>query len=169
VPGSSGRFDPAMSPYLDLDLPATGGTYAVVLHLDVETEIAVGALGSRRFAQGLYLYVGSAWGPGGLSARVRRHLTRSRTLRWHIDYLAQHTCPAGVWLAPGARVECDWAAWLTEQTSARVIVPRFGASDCACTAHLFHLGNRLEVDFPFPHDILFVPGSLAQSGRAGAF
>ncbi|MEB3764646.1 MAG: GIY-YIG nuclease family protein [Desulfurococcales archaeon] len=36
----------------------------------------------------LLIYVGSAMGPGGLRARIRRHLTRSgKKLYWHIDYL----------------------------------------------------------------------------------
>ena len=156
-----------------MELPATGGTYAVALRLAAGAQIQVGALGSRRFPQGFYLYVGSAWGPGGLRARLRRHLAGSGIQHWHIDYLREHAHPVALWLAPNARVECAWASWLAEQDFVEIIVPRFGASDCTCPAHLYYLGDRREgppqVDFPFPHDILFVPGSLAQSGRAGAF
>jgi Uri superfamily endonuclease len=161
-----------------MELPATGGTYAIALRVGAESQIRVGALGLWRFPSGVYLYVGSAWGPGGLRARVRRHLAGSGTQRWHIDYLRQHAAPLGAWLAPNARVECMWASWLADPTNlglgpTTLIVPRFGASDCTCPAHLCYLGDRREdppqVDFPFPHDILFVSGSLAQSGRAGAF
>ncbi len=37
---------------------------------------------------GIYVYVGSACGPGGLRARLSRHLCgRRRRLHWHIDRL----------------------------------------------------------------------------------
>jgi Uri superfamily endonuclease len=37
---------------------------------------------------GLYVYVGSACGPGGLEARLRRHLCGKRKkMHWHIDRL----------------------------------------------------------------------------------
>ncbi len=152
-----------------VDLPSTGGTYALGLHLETERQITVGALGAWLFPEGLYLYVGSAWGPGGLRARVGRHLAGSQTLRWHIDYLRQQAHPVCLWLAEDTRLECAWASWFAQQASAKIIVPRFGASDCTCTSHLVHLGEHHQVDFPFPHDILSVSGSLAQSGRAGAF
>jgi len=54
------------------------GTYALVLRLARATTIHVGALGAVDFAPGWYVYVGSALGPGGLAARVNRHLSRSK-------------------------------------------------------------------------------------------
>ncbi|BEP16744.1 GIY-YIG nuclease family protein [Pyrofollis japonicus] len=37
---------------------------------------------------GLYVYIGSACGPGGLGARLRRHLCGKRKkMHWHIDRL----------------------------------------------------------------------------------
>ncbi|ELK52825.1 hypothetical protein D320_13259, partial [Haloferax sp. BAB-2207] len=47
------------------------GTYALVFDAP-EATVEVGALGEHRFPAGAYVYVGSAFGTGGLR-RVRRH------------------------------------------------------------------------------------------------
>jgi len=99
---------------------------------------------------GLYCYVGSAWGPGGLAARVRRHLRGSAVRRWHIDYVRAWAAPVAVWLAPDARCECVWAAYLLESLRARAIVPRCGASDCRCAAHLLYCNDRLPETIALP-------------------
>jgi Uri superfamily endonuclease len=123
-------------------LPEKPGTYGLGLTLTAPTRIVVGALGTWTFPAGRYLYVGSAWGPGGLKARLGRHLRGGVTRRWHIDYLRYHARPTTLWLAPGAHVECAWAQALTDLPGARIIAPRFGASDCRCAAHLFYLETR---------------------------
>jgi Uri superfamily endonuclease len=66
---------------------AQQGTYALLLRARVEQAIEVGALGTLSVRPGTYVYVGSAFGPGGLSARVRRHADGTGTLHWHVDYL----------------------------------------------------------------------------------
>jgi Uri superfamily endonuclease len=38
---------------------------------------------------GRYLYCGSAKGPGGLKARLSRHMRRGKSVRWHIDRLTE--------------------------------------------------------------------------------
>ncbi len=126
------------------------GIYALGLVLSEEAFIKVGALGTWRFPTGLYVYVGSAWGPGGLAARVGRHLRCNTTLHWHIDHLRAVSRPVAVWLATGRRDECAWAAQLLARPGARVIVPRFGASDCVCPAHLVCLGDVEPADDLFP-------------------
>ena len=50
-------------------------------------EILVGRLGALPVEPGFYVYVGSAFGPGGLERRVGRHATTEKKHRWHIDYL----------------------------------------------------------------------------------
>jgi len=126
-------------------LPSRPGTYALLLFLESERVLTVGRLGRFRFPRGFYIYVGSAHGPGGLSARVARHLRCPKPLRWHVDYLRPHTRPAAVWLAEGdRRWECDWAAALTRLDGASLPAIGFGSSDCRCPAHLVH--------FPTPPD-----------------
>jgi Uri superfamily endonuclease len=87
---------------------------------------------------GFYVYVGSALGPGGLTARVARHLAADKKLRWHIDYLRTATQPVAVWytLDPSRR-ECHWAEVLSCTTAVTVPLTGFGASDCTCCSHLF--------------------------------
>lgn len=124
-----------------LRLPATPGSYLLVLELALPRRIRLGALGTYRFMPGFYAYVGSAFGPGGLAARLAHHLRRTRTPHWHIDYLRRHAEPREIWLIEGARCEHRWATAAAAMPSARIPGARFGASDCGCPAHLFHFAD----------------------------
>ena len=87
---------------------------------------------------GFYAYVGSALGPGGLKARVNRHLQPAARLHWHIDYLRQQTEWATVWYAYGSvRQECAWAAAFSSLRGSTIPLRGFGSSDCGCPAHLY--------------------------------
>jgi Uri superfamily endonuclease len=110
-------------------------TYQLVIEVAKPVHVEVGALGVFAFAEGRYVYTGSA--RRNPEARIARHLARSKTLRWHIDYLLN---------APGVRVvdvrrfdapECI----VNRNTAGKVPVPRFGASDCraGCGSHLKRL------------------------------
>ncbi len=121
-----------------LELPASPGTYALILHLAQARAIQVGRLGMFRFPAGFYAYLGSAYGPGGLRARLGRHLADEKRLHWHIDYLRQAAPVTALWLVERQRQECTWAQALATLPGARQPVPGFGASDCACPSHLIH-------------------------------
>jgi Uri superfamily endonuclease len=56
------------------NVPSAQGTYALLLNLPRAIHLRVGKFGAYRFPQGDYVYVGSAFGPGGLRARITRHL-----------------------------------------------------------------------------------------------
>jgi sugar fermentation stimulation protein A len=118
------------------------GTYALVIFLPRAKTIRVGAQGAFKFPRGYYIYVGSAL--NGLSARVARHIRRREKKRfWHIDYLLEHARVVNVWTRESAaRLECQWARVALALPNARVIAPRFGASDCKCAAHLVHLSRH---------------------------
>jgi Uri superfamily endonuclease len=120
------------------------GTYVLLLHQEASRRIVVGALGAVEFPAGWYVYVGSAHGPGGLSARLARHRRRTKErLHWHIDYIRAYMELVEVWTSScDARQECEWAAAASALAGASVIAPRFGASDCRCVAHLFHFDRR---------------------------
>jgi Uri superfamily endonuclease len=126
------------------------GIYAIGFHLPQRTVMQVGALGRWDFPSGSYIYVGSAWGPGGLSARIRRHWRTEKTLRWHIDYLRAYASPVALWLAPGSHDECGWAQHLLALPDARVVVPGFGASDCPCQSHMAYVGTAPLHKLSFP-------------------
>lgn len=113
------------------------GTYAIVLKNDARSEIRVGRLGRVSFEPGHYVYVGSAFGPGGLRARVSRHLRENKTQRWHIDYLRAVAIPVSVWFSCEPRnLEHQWARTLDELLGTPGI-KGFGSSDCRCSTHLF--------------------------------
>ncbi len=120
----------------------TPGTYVLVLHLDRAARIEVGKLGTLSFAAGYYCYVGSARGPGGLRARLARHLRRPKRLHWHVDYLLRETSVEEIWTAPSSdRLECSWARDLLTLPGAQVSVRGFGSSDCSCQSHLVYVAR----------------------------
>jgi Uri superfamily endonuclease len=111
----------------------------MIMELPTPVTINVGQLGRFTFAPGWYAYAGSARGPGGLRARLRRHRLAVKTKHWHVDYLRAYAQPTSVWYSVGPqRRECGWAEALSKLPGASIPAPRFGASDCKCTAHLFH-------------------------------
>ncbi len=96
-----------------ISLPSLPDTYVLVLRFSERAEIVVGRLGVLEAQPGCYVYAGSALGPGGLAARVGRHLRREKTRRWHIDYLRAEVRVEEVWYATGhSNRECRWASVL---------------------------------------------------------
>lgn len=119
-------------------LPAECGCYALVLRLAAPRTLDVGALGRVYFPAGTYIYCGSAWGAGGLRARVGHHLSRGAAARWHVDVLRRIARPIAVGLWPGAprAHECLLASALASQPGACRFPAHFGSSDCRCPGHL---------------------------------
>ena len=119
-------------------LPKESGTYVVVLRNRDRGSVHVGRLGSMATFVGYYLYVGSAFGTGGLRARVSHHLRVSWKPHWHVDYLRRFADPVMVWFqASSSPQEHRWARIINGGDGIEVAVPRFGASDCRCESHLF--------------------------------
>ncbi len=112
------------------------GTYVLWLRLDKASRLAVGGLGVVALQPGHYAYVGSAFGPGGVRARLGRHFRREKEARWHIDYLRSLCRVEAAWVCYRRRCEHQWADLLSGWTGARVPVAHFGSSDCRCPAHL---------------------------------
>lgn len=114
------------------------GTYLLQLELKLEKSIRIGRLGVLSFPAGYYLYVGSAFGPGGLKARISRHLRPNKRCRWHIDYLRRHCHLAEIWVSESPiTMECKWARFLSEHSRLSIPHASFGSSDCRCLSHLF--------------------------------
>lgn len=120
-------------------LPSAGGNYVLFLELSKTISIRVGRLGSHFFQPGIYAYVGSAFGSGGLRARLGRHLRTGPVRRWHIDHLRSCSKVAEVWWSrTPENLEHFWAASLLSLRGAVMPVKGFGSSDCRCPAHLVH-------------------------------
>ncbi len=124
-------------------LPAQPGTYALLLRLRHPVRVQVGRLGQFEFPRGWYIYVGSARGAGGLRARARHHWQSTARPHWHLDFLRGVARPVKIaWQNGAARRECRWARNLATRLDARMIVPKFGASDCHCPTHLYYCARR---------------------------
>jgi Uri superfamily endonuclease len=122
------------------------GTYLLVLLLQDCVDIEVGRLGLCSFVPGVYVYAGSALGPGGAPARIERHLRARKTSRWHIDYLDAIAPIIAVSVAYGAdRRECAWSQRLRALPGCHAPVLGFGNSDCraGCPSHLWRLPDDL--------------------------
>ncbi len=125
-------------------LPLSAGAYALQLHLNQNHRIQVGKFAQAIFPAGEYIYLGSAHGPGGLRARLGRHMRGTGKPHWHIDYLR---CVAEVQSAGYILVqdedskhpmECTWSQALSKFHRAYIPLAGFGAGDChsGCQAHL---------------------------------
>jgi Uri superfamily endonuclease len=128
------------------DIPRALGSYALHLRLTRSRLLTIGKLGTFDFPAGDYVYLGSAHGPGGLRARLGRHLRGEGALRWHVDYLRRVAEVIGYGYAAEPRrdsrfpmpLECVWSQELAALSDAQIPIPGFGASDCrsGCAAHL---------------------------------
>lgn len=127
------------------------GSYALILSLPAPRYLRVGRLGEAVFPAGVYVYCGSARNPGGIRARLGRHLHNKRSNpHWHIDYLRRCADVLGAYWLNGQSVdgrsdqslpdplECRWSQALIKVPSACIPMPGFGSSDCrsGCGSHL---------------------------------
>jgi|TARA_B100001013_G_scaffold211915_1_gene128914 Uri superfamily endonuclease len=124
-------------------LPSSAGTYAIVMRAQDRQQLQIGRLGGVQLSKGWYVYVGSAFGPGGLAARVSRHLRCHKTRHWHIDHLIWATTVREVWYSQRQRdLEHCWAQAALDQPAAQNLLRGFGASDCQCLSHLVRFPTR---------------------------
>jgi sugar fermentation stimulation protein A len=129
------------------------GSYILVIFLREEVNLKIGALGSKNFKEGYYLYVGSAMGKIGsttLINRVKRHtLPPSKKKRhWHIDYLLESELAnlIQILLVPSTKkIECMISHELSEHSDG--FIENFGSSDCNCKAHLYYFSNYNTIPF----------------------
>ena len=80
-------------------LIADAGTYALILRSRSRQPVQIGRWGIVDLGPGYYVYVGSAHGPGGVKARIRRHYRKTKRTHWHIDYLREAVSFARAWIS----------------------------------------------------------------------
>ncbi|AXS42669.1 GIY-YIG nuclease family protein [Breoghania sp. L-A4] len=116
-------------------LPEGPGAYVLLIHIAEPARIDLSQFSASTFAAGWYLYCGSAKGPGGMRARVARHMRQNKRPRWHVDRLT-NAADAVFAVAFPDGLECK----LVEALRAAGLsfpMPGFGATDCRhCEAHL---------------------------------
>ena len=129
----------------------TTGVYTLLLHVSKQTTLIVGKLGTCTFPQGVYTYTGSAHGKGAtnLKNRIGRHTKKQKKKFWHIDHLLENknvTIKAVVAAETSQKLECALNSYLKSFSEAKVVVSKFGASDCQnnCQSHLLHFPELYE-------------------------
>ncbi len=126
---------------LSQEIPKKGGGYVIILY--VEKTIWINLFKKLvKIEPGFYAYVGSACGPGGLRARILRHLKRSKKIRWHIDRITSNVSAKAVRVIYSDKVQGN----LFERRVSSCLfskglnyIERFGSSDDReNVSHLFY-------------------------------
>ncbi|NPV53443.1 MAG: GNAT family N-acetyltransferase [Firmicutes bacterium] len=152
----------------DWDVMPGGGLYILWLYLPETRTIYIGKPGEHLFNKGIYAYIGS--GSRNLPHRLRRHWTGAQHIHWQIDRLRAEAVPIGIDILPypalesndkgtpapapnatpstiryfsdiSSPSECDLAHALSTVPGVNRFIPHFGASDCRCAGHLFHVSQ----------------------------
>ena len=125
------------------DIAAGPGTYLLVLAAIRRQAVQVGRLGQLDLQPGYYLYIGSAFGAGGIRSRVKHHARISARPHWHLDYIRPFLSLQSVWYSHDPIPhECEWAAALRHKPAISQPLLGFGASDCGCDTHLFYQSRK---------------------------
>ncbi len=114
------------------EAPTSAGAYVLLIRIVIPLKVRAGGR-EALLSPGHYLYCGSARGPGGLRARIARHMRRDKKPHWHIDQLTL----AGV--VEGAFIQPDGDECALNSTLSHLPIPLegFGSSDCPrCRSHL---------------------------------
>jgi len=115
------------------------GIYLLIISVEEETKVDVGALSSVYFERGIYAYVGSA--QNNLRKRIERHLRKSKKKFWHIDYLLDNRHAKIIRVFYKERDKLEECKTARELNKIGIPVLNFGCSDCDCVSHLFMLEN----------------------------
>jgi len=124
-----------------MDLPEAKGTYVLIASVAQMKRLEIGSLGRFDIIPGFYAYVGSAFGAGGIRARIGHHLQTTARPHWHIDYLLRIAEPIEVWFSTASqKLERHWASLLEVAPNFRIPITRFGSSDYhrSRSSHLFY-------------------------------
>ena len=119
------------------------GIYCLIIKVKVDIIQKIGALGRIRFKKGIYAYIGSA--QNNLEKRIKRHLSKNKKIKWHIDYLLKNNfakIEKVLQKKAKKQEECKIACFLERFEEP---VKNFGCSDCNCISHLFRLKSLIEL------------------------
>jgi Uri superfamily endonuclease len=150
---------------------AKPGTYALVMACSSDQQVVIGKLGRLRLRPGFYVYAGSAFGPGGLKARIAHHIKISKTPHWHLDYLRPALMLKEIWFTyDSGHREHQWAGVLAGIRGGTIPFSGFGASDCCCKSHLIFFDSRPSGDCfrrrlhaaLNPHEKIFIKNILTK-------
>lgn len=107
-------------------------SYQLHMVLEKNATVTIGKLGTCTFPAGRYIYTGSA--RRNMGARLARHMSKTKSNRWHIDYLLSNPHCRIFMVLRFSETECE----VNRRTEGEVIVSGFGSTDCrsGCRSHL---------------------------------
>ena len=111
-------------------------TYQLSILLKNKVVVTIGKLGTFEFPAGQYIYTGSA--KRNIEARIARHLSQEKRLKWHIDYLLNNQEASIIKVERFTDPEC----MVNKKTKGLILIKQLGATDCrnSCVSHLKFLG-----------------------------
>ena len=113
------------------------GCYCLIIEVDKNQYLKIGKKLKIDFKKGYYVYVGSAM--NNLESRVKRHLSKTNKLHWHVDYLLKNNEIIEVIYNLDEKVECDISQKLAKNNT---FIKDFGCSDCDCESHLYYFKSK---------------------------
>lgn len=129
------------------------GCYSLILRIWKPSTVRIGALGYVRFNEGFYVYVGSALGSKAqnLKNRLKRHLSNSKKIKWHIDFLLSNenvSIERVIVCKIVDRVECLVAKEIANIGLYNPQLRGFGSSDCkfGCFSHIIYFGASITIE-----------------------
>ena len=128
------------------------GIYCLIINVKKDITLKIGSLGIINFQKSLYAYIGSA--QNNLKKRIERHLSKTKNIRWHIDYLLSNPAvriEKVLYKETGKQEECRTASLLSETAEG---IKGFGCSDCKCYSHLFRSGSEDDLDWEIYKEII---------------
>ncbi len=127
------------------EIPGVSGAYTFVLYLQSPLPLSIKKFSGAVLDSGLYLYSGSAYGPGGIKARLSRHLRRKKKVHWHIDHVTSKSNILAAAALPEGR-ECHTIGKVLKDRQAGIPIPGFGSSDCGtCSSHFLSLPANTDI------------------------
>ena len=119
------------------------GTYCLIIYLNKNVNLTIGKLyNNLQFKKGYYVYVGSAM--NSMNKRLERHLSNTKKMHWHIDYLLineNSKIEDILFNISNNKIECKLAKLISKNGDE---IPKFGSSDCKCNSHLIYFKREID-------------------------
>lgn len=117
--------------------------YQLLIKLNSDKKLKIGALGKFNFPRGYYVYSGSA--KRNFSKRIYRHIKKKKKYKWHIDYLLKAGKIIQIKKLSDLWDECNIHKSTLRFYDGKELIEGFGSSDCNCKSHLIFLGKNLKL------------------------
>lgn len=105
------------------------GVYLLIIEIIKPLTITIRDM-RYKLEPGHFIYVGSAWGSGGLTSRIARHIKKDKKIHWHIDQVTSTPLSAvkTICFLPGA--PSNYESKIARILSTKLdFIPGFGSTD----------------------------------------